>query len=418
MIIVNTDLESYISGTYNNKNFSVPFTDEVYKTLKELESKANAAISIEALKPIIEEFEKAIDIDFKAAVSTGVGGIVFVEATRKYHIAINDGYSDVHIPDKISDKILDGFERNLDPTPLVNLCRRFILNPKPTQKRFNMLANYITQDYTDNKERDNLMEEKGLSKEVATKHATYMDMQVTSEGYLKTSKVVEEITMKWALKLGADGKAIKNDDGSFEKHRVPRYEVAAQINEETGEIVETIEHPKYLEMRKFTPAIHSSGDKFFSGEELGYKYEVGKLARLERWDQVSMKDDQAHEKGLHTGGLKYVDGYLNKDRELLDVFVCPSQIGKFCNNGLGEMTCKELYVFGSASIEGTTQGLYHTSSYSKIQAVDIQERLEEMHKAHLNEMSWIKAELANVKEQYGKFSVEKGQKKVASIGKW
>jgi len=70
-------------------------------------------------------------------------------------------------------------------------------------------------------------------------------------------------------------------------------------------------------------------------------------------------------------GLSYVQSYLYGDRQLIDVFVCPSQIAKFTDHGLGEMTCKEFYIYGATYMDGNMKSLYHTSNYCKIQSSEI-----------------------------------------------
>ncbi len=377
MILINTDKKEYISGTYGKEKFSIPYDAETYDKLKEIAAESKKVKNLEELQPLLDTVASLVEVDLTKSVTSGIGGIKFVPASGKYHIEVGTGYSDVHIPDKIMDTMLDNMERDIENTPLINLCRRFLFNPKPTQKRFDMLANYITQTFTDKEEVKRIMEDQGVTREVAEKFATYKDMQVTEEGYLKTSKVVEELTMKYTVKLDDSGKPVLDEIGKPVIIQVPRWKTAYKVNEETGEVTEEQEKPNYLEERRFTPAIYKGGDKFFSGDELGYKYVVGELARLESWDQVSMIDEQAHEKGLHTGGLSYIENWLREGRELLDVFVCPSQIGKFVNNGCGEMTCKEMFVHGAATIEGTTQGLYHSSSYAAIQTDEMFKRLEE-----------------------------------------
>ena len=63
--------------------------------------------------------------------------------------------------------------------------------------------------------------------------------------------------------------------------------------------------------------------------------------------------------------------------ERLDCFVCPSQIGRFTDMGIGEMAVKEFFIFGPGSLKGTTRGLYHTSTYAKIQSQTIKDSIEE-----------------------------------------
>ena len=302
MIIVNTDREKFITGSYNNKNFNVPYEEELYSILKEYETQANSTESFAEYKAICESVEKVLtELNIKDKVEALDENVVKLTATGKYHITINGKvFNKVHIPEKIMDLIHSNIERGIEISPLVNLCIRFMLNPKPTQNRFNMLANYITATFTDLEEVERLTEAK-FDIEVAKKLATYPDMQITAEGYIKTSKVVEEITKKWSLKL-VDGKPVI-EDGKLVKELVDAYAKTYSIDEETGEVTETTDYPEYMEDRKFSPAIYRNGDQFTSGGVLGYKYEIGKLAQLPSWDMVSMVDGEYHEKGLHTGKI-------------------------------------------------------------------------------------------------------------------
>ena len=380
MITVNTDKETFISGSYNGKNFRIPFTAETFTVLKDLELRANDTNDFKEYMEIIEKFSESIKYDYKSDVANVVDNIVYVLATDSYHISV-DGQvlKSVKIPDVIMDLILDNVERDIESTPIIKACMRFLLNPKPTQERFNMFANYITQTFTDSAEVERLMEEEGLDIKVAEEMATYSDLQITTEGYLRTSKVVDEITEKWSIKHSEDGKPILDEFDNPIKEKVPRYATAYEINEETGEVTKVTEYPEYLEDRRFEPAIYTHGDNFFSGGVLGYKYEIGKLADLPSWNFVDMNDGNKHQKGLHTGGLSYIKGYYREGRnEILDVFVCPSQIAKFTDEGLGEMTCKGFYIYGASRMKGNLRSIYHTSSYTTLLKGELEEQLVEI----------------------------------------
>ena len=58
--------------------------------------------------------------------------------------------------------------------------------------------------------------------------------------------------------------------------------------------------------------------------------------------------------------------------------MCPSQIAKFTDHGLGEMTCKEFFIYGTSTIDGNLRSLYHTSSYAKIQSEEIEKQMKEL----------------------------------------
>ena len=80
---------------------------------------------------------------------------------------------------------------------------------------------------------------------------------------------------------------------------------------------------------------------------------------------------------------------------MLDVFVCPSQIAKFTDHGLGEMTCKEFFIFGTSTIDGNMRSLYHTSSYAKIQSEEIEKQMMELAKIQTK----LKEEVEIIEEQ-------------------
>ena len=88
MIIVNTDKQSFISGTYGGKNFSIPYSKEKYQELKDLEYDSTLAKTPEEFKEIISTFSKATQVDFKAAMASSIHGLTYVPETGKYHITV------------------------------------------------------------------------------------------------------------------------------------------------------------------------------------------------------------------------------------------------------------------------------------------------------------------------------------------
>ena len=311
MIILNTDRET-ISGACGKDNFSVPYDHDMYEKLVALRDTSEAVETVDAYRAIVEEFMKVISsYDYNEAIASELKDLVFVPASEKYHLRVGNGISDLHIPEQIVESMKANHEAKIENDPLLNLCRRFMLNPKPTQRRFEFLAAYINQDFVDKEAASKMVMEQGVTLEVALKACTYPDLQVTRDGYLKTSKVVDEILTKYSIVLDDNKKPVLDENGKPKTKLVPRYETSYTVDEETGEMTETTEYPEFLEERKFTPAIHTNGDKFLSGDKLGYKYEIGKVAALESWDQVNMQDGQKHCKGLHTGGLRYIDNYLH-----------------------------------------------------------------------------------------------------------
>lgn len=392
MIFVNSDLKSFISGAYNGKNFRLPFDEKTYNVLKELQKKSENVNDPRKFADIVADFAHEVEnFNYDAKLITLTDGIVFSNKTGKYHLVIdNQVYDTLNVPDTLVIIIKNNMDSNIDSTPIINLCLRFMLNINPTQERFEMLAAYVTQTFTDEKEMERLMNEKGLSEEVAFELATYPDLQITQEGYLKTSKVVDEITTKWTIVLDTDGNPLKDEFGDIIREEVNIYKTSYKIDEETAEVTEEITYPEFLEDRKFTPAIYKSGDLFYSGDEKGYKYQIGKRAWLESWDLVDTTDEIKHQRGLHTGGLSYIQGYLTGNRVLLDVFVCPSMIAKFTDEGLGELTAKEFFIYGSAMLGTNLRSMYHTSTYTNILREELVKELKAKYENVLQDIEAFK----------------------------
>ena len=357
MIIVTTNGIDIISGSVNNVKFNIPYNKELLVELKDLETKSNLVETLEEYKEIVNEFNEKIKQPLiKEVVARDIPGLHFNKETNTYHIKLGNSFSLLNIPEVLVNIIVSNFERKIESTPIINMCRRFLMNPKPTQERFDMLGFYVTQEWLDEKEMNKLIEEKGYSEELARKYATFSDIQITQEGYLKCSKVVEPKEMDL---LKYKGELKRDESGRFLKK-------------------DALQRPIYIEDMRFSPAIYTGGALFYSGTDLGYIYRVGQIAALPYWSQVEMSDNREHfGGGLYCGGMRYVENYVWGSRVLLDVFVCPSMIGKFTQEGIGELTCKEMYVYGGNSLTGTMKGLYHTSTYSKIQSSELIKRIEE-----------------------------------------
>ena len=123
-------------------------------------------------------------------------------------------------------------------------------------------------------------EEEELNPDEAKKLATYQDIAITQEGLLATYKVADLVT--WQYEMVLDEKS-----NTFEKKLNQKYlPIPDKIDPVTGELIEKggFEKPDHLEDYQFTPAICKNGDKFFSGDKIGYVYEVGKIQFLPNVD--------------------------------------------------------------------------------------------------------------------------------------
>ena len=388
MISLLTDKKSFISGDMSGKKYNVKYDETLCAELVELQELSESCETREEFNGIQESFAKKLE-DFtpKTIYFGGTKTIVRLPETGKLHLSFKEGvHSRLYFPQALEDMLIYSLEEDIDFSPIVKVVEAFMFNPLPTQDRLEMLANYLTATFVDRDKYNELIEE-GFSNDVAIERSTYRDLQITKEGFLKTSKVATEITEKWSIVM-ADGKPVMVD-GKPKKELVPRYATSWEIDESTGECTKVVDTPQFLEQRAFKPAIYSGGDNFFSGDVEGYKYEVGKLASLRDWDKVAMKDNCKHEKGLHVGGLRYIENYVSSSREVLRCFVCPSKIGKFTDDGIGEMTVLEMFIYDCTTIEDTTEGMYHSSAYQETRRVEFQKMLEDASAAKAEEAADI-----------------------------
>lgn len=310
MIIVNRIGDS-ITGSYNGNPFGVSFSEEKWNAMKELESKANSASSMEELKTLLADFEPLTKESYKEMVETACPYLFVNKVTNKFYLKTGDLVSSKSLPKAFVDRILTSVDKKIDVMPLVKAWTRFLRNPNYSDKKAQRFANYINQTYTNQELVTKLINE-GVSREVAVERATTMQTPVTQEGLLVTYKVSREID--WKYELDADGDPVKK----------PRYE--AVIDDISGAI--SYKTPDHVEDRVFEPAVQGQGgDAFYCGSQKGHVIRVGQVHYLESWDQVNCNDHDSCVKGLHCGNLDYIRGYQKDDTITHNIFVDPMDIG-------------------------------------------------------------------------------------------
>ena len=206
--------DDLISGSYGKDQFVVRFTKERYDKMIELQQKANAVKQYSDLKGIFEEFMPLTEESFKDLVETRCPYIVVNDITKEFFLT-NDGVvSSIPIPQQLVDRIIESAEKGVDFMPLVKLWMRWLRNPVLRSKKgkardefSEMFATYISTDFVNKQKVAKLMEEKGLSEEVAYKFASVKDVSITQEGLLNTYKAAQEITTKYALDVERRGHA-------------------------------------------------------------------------------------------------------------------------------------------------------------------------------------------------------------------
>ena len=300
MITINV-IDDKICGSYGDKPFTVDYSKELYDQMQVLADQANTAETMEDYRVALGAFEGLTIVDYTKTIQDKCEHIHVNKTTGEFFLQYNGVVSSIPMPEALVERIYESMDKGLDFMPLVKMWTRWLRNPvlrtkmkKGWGKEFcERFFNYINLKYIHPKLKKELMEEKGLSEEVAERRATMYQMKITKEGLLNGYKVSTEVMIKF--KEGDDGEVVE----------VPRYK--RTFNVDTGEI-ESEGLPEHIEDRLFEPAIMGkSGDAFFCEGTNGYAkpchfIRVGCTHRLPSWDDVNTNDRRSCVKGLHFGG--------------------------------------------------------------------------------------------------------------------
>ena len=357
MISINV-IDDKISGSYGDKTFCVDFNKEVYAIMSDLAERANTAVTMEDYKKVLDLFEPLTVQDYTKTIQDKCEHIHVNKSTGEFFLAYGNVVSSIPMPKALVERIYESMDKGLDFMPLVKMWTRWLRNPVLRTKMdkgwgnefCERFFNYINLKYVHPTLKKELMEEKGLSEEVAERRATMYQMKITKEGLLNGYKVSTEILTKF--KQGEDGEAIE----------VPRYK--RTFNVDTGEI-ESDGLPEHVEDRLFQPAIMgSSGNAFFCEGTNGYAkpqhfIKVGCTHRLPDWSCVNTNDRASCVKGLHFGGLEYIHCIGG---EIHNIFVDPMHIGAVPDDETGAARCLQYFVH--SSLAGINGSIYHSSTYA------------------------------------------------------
>lgn len=313
---------------------------------------ADDAVSIAEYKDILEQFSKLAVEDYTKTIETECEHIHVNKATGQFFLKSNGVVSSYPMPQALVDRIFESIDKGLSFLPLVKMWTRWLRNPILRKKGVDAdfserFFNFVNLKYVHPKLKEELMEEHGLSEEVADRRATMYQMKITSEGLLNGYKVSREILHKFDRETG---------------EQVDRYK--RTFNPDTGEI-EGDGLPEHVEDRLFEPAVMgSSGDAFYCEGVNGYGspqhfIKVGCRHRLPDWSHVDTNDNRSCVKGLHLGGLKYIACYSG---EIHNIFVDPMHIGAVPDDNTGAIRCLEYFVH--SSLVGVNGSIYHSSTYA------------------------------------------------------
>jgi hypothetical protein len=355
MIFINR-LNDKITGSYDKKDFSIPYSEETFTKMKDLEETLEGATTREDYVAIIAEFEKLTVLKpFDWIVSKASNDLYISEKTGKMHLKSKGKITSIPMPDTLKDRIILSAEKGIDFTPLIKFWIRFLRNPVLRgydaihQEDFSYrVFSYIDMIYTDPKKVKELIEKEGLSYDKATELAGTYQVKVTKEGLLAGYKISEEIDWKFDTATG---------------EKINRY--TQVFNEDTGELEGDGRSDLTNEQRLFRPAVmKDGGDAFYcegpnGSNKLGHIIKVGCTHRLEDWSQVNTNSNSVCVKGLHIGGIHYISGYGGIIHQ---VFVDPSHIGAVCDHETGAIRCIQYFVYDSFA--GVNGSIYHSSTYA------------------------------------------------------
>jgi len=355
MITINV-IDDKICGSYGDNPFTVEYSKELYDRMQQLSHKAQDVSTVEEYNEVMEEFAPLCVVDYTKTIETQCEYIHVNKATGEFFLKHNGVTSTIPMPQALVDRIFESLDKDLDFMPLVKMWTRWLRNPilwmKMRDGRGNEFCekffNFVNMQYVHPKHKEDLMEQ-GLTEDAAEKRAIMYQMKITNEGLLNGYKVSSEILHKYDAETGEE---------------VDRYK--RTFNIDTGEI-EGDGFPEFVEDRLFAPSMMgSSGDPFFCEGPNGYSkpghfIKVGCTHRLAEWDQVNVDDNRSCVKGLHIGGLRYINCYSG---EIHNIFVDPMHIGAVPDDTDGAIRCKQYFVH--SSLVGVNGSIYHSSSYAAL----------------------------------------------------
>lgn len=355
-------IKDAITGSYNGTPFGVTYNEEKYKAMKELETAANNAASVEEINSIIEQFKLLTVESYKELAETKCPYIYVNSMTNKFYLKLRDKVLKDPMPAEFAHRIIKSIDEGIDFLPMIKAYIRFMRNPNYSLKKGQLFSNYLGYTYTDQVAVQKAIDS-GLSHDKAVELNTRIQTPITQEGLLVTYKVVTELKEKWALKDGV-------------KVRIPRWEPT--INEDSGVI--TYAEPLFAEERMYQPCMmHDGGDEFTCNDggydNFGHIVKVGKIHALQNWSQVNTQDGVVGSKGLHAGNLDYIRGYQQHGTATMNVFIDPMHIGRFTNEGEGAIVAKQYFVYGV--LDKVNKGMYHSSAYAALGDTEYEDMLAE-----------------------------------------
>ncbi|RUP42208.1 MAG: hypothetical protein EKK63_02605 [Acinetobacter sp.] len=365
MFITVNKVNDRITGQVNGQPYHCTYTAEKFAAMKELAESSYDIASMQEMKALIESFLPYTKESYKEIIESKTPHLFVNPVTNEFFLKLKNGKkSSIPLPTPFATRIMKAVDEGLSVEPLLKAWARFLCpipgRPAYTQERGHLFAEYISAPYISKTEVNRLMLEEKLSEEVALSLATTTQVAITKEGFLNCYKVSKEVTDRYAL-----------DD---KEEVVKKSVLIKKVDAETGLV--SYEDPlQYAEDRLFEPAVMGqSGDAFVCSSlggnlKEGHIIKVGHVHYLKDWSQVSIPG----QKGLHCGGLSYIEGYQREGTVTHNILVNPADIHSISMCSDGAMTVKQYFVH--STFNGVNKTLYTSSSYQEFTDAQYQEIL-------------------------------------------
>jgi len=358
-------LENTITGAIGGKPFNITRTDDSIAWLENAQKVGTPDAEVLAF----------IESARLGEVAGTNKYLIFSPVTNEYFLTFDGFRSKQAIPQTLVDIINKSHDKDIDFMPILKAWARLLTNPRYNDQMGEYFGSYLDATFTDEIAADKLIEDQDIDEKIARAMCTYNDISISKEGMLVTYKVADIVDWEYLMQHDEE-----ND--SYTKVMKKKYKVIpATVDPTTGDILtpEAYEKPDHLEDYLFTPAICKDGDKFFSGQKLGYVYEVGKMQHLPKKAKRNLSNTFGGG-GLYTGGLLYIQTYKSASRAVLVCFVNPGDIISFQSEGRAIRT-DAIFPNNVWDLDVPLKNIYHSSEYDTLSTA----RLDELMADAVNE---------------------------------
>ena len=366
-VIVEGDAKR-INGTINGQPYNIAYSDEMMDQLNVFKDEYETLETGDEYYAWVEKVEAVIkaadEIDQTEELSEYLKRD---NKTGRFYLIADGKAGKAPLPARLAERIQESLDKGISPDPIAKAWVRFAnRNPHFNAHKADYFARYITARIVDNDRVDRLIEEEGYTWDAAIEASIYNDVAITQEGLLVTKKYARLLTEGWKI-----------DEETNEAVKVGLYPVKKTVDQFSGEVTEEVQMPEYAEELTFEPPVMGrSGDAFYCGDTKDHIIKVGEVHKLESWDRVDTNDNSCCVRGLHVGGMKYVQSYKSLNCQLLECFVDPADIGAIMIDAQsdGAIRVKEYFIYGAGELRN--KGLYHSSKYAAKKDAEWQEELK------------------------------------------